>query len=127
MFFKNSLALIACIAVFSLTSCKSDTESSTSSATEVPATTTTTEPQSDQLPPDNSAGVNADPNSQPVQVTTPSGNTQPVQIQTTQPVQMQNSQPAGGMAKKYPNSGQINPPHGQPGHTCDVKVGEVIP
>lgn len=25
------------------------------------------------------------------------------------------------------NSGKINPPHGQPGHRCDISVGQPLP
>lgn len=67
--------------------------------------------------------------SQPEQVIQATENTE-VQVQAPQApaapstapiIQQQNTQTAPGF------SGKPNPPHGQPGHRCDLQVGAILP
>ena len=60
-------------------------------------------------------------------------NTEAVQVQPAQPTnagpfmqQPQQQTPATGQTA--PGwSGKPNPPHGQPGHRCDIQVGAILP
>lgn len=47
---------------------------------------------------------------------------------TVTPTTIAQPQAAAPAANASPaSSGRINPPHGQPGHSCDVKVGDPLP
>lgn len=42
---------------------------------------------------------------------------------TAQPATQGTSQPTTITAAPAPTAGAVNPPHGQPGHNCDIAVG----
>lgn len=111
---KKIILAAACIA-FVFASCSDDKKTETNNTTN---TANTQAPAPNQAPAGQQTVTTAP-------TTTEGGNVnvQPQQANAPQ-VQMQNAAPDGGQA---PKSGTINPPHGQPGHTCAVPVGQPIP
>lgn len=104
--------ILAAACVIALASCSDDKKTTDASSTTPPTATT---PAPGTPAPGTTQTVSTVPANG--QVTTPQGQTAPN-------VQMQNAPADGGQA---PKSGSINPPHGQPGHTCAVPVGQPIP
>lgn len=49
------------------------------------------------------------------------------QLQSVSPRQNTTQQPGKATAQPGKASGNINPPHGQPGHRCDIAVGAPLP
>jgi hypothetical protein len=74
----------------------------------------------------NSAPMTTQPQMTPAAKPAPSGQSQPISIQPTQqptPTIQTIKPPVNGSGA---TSG-INPPHGEPGHRCDVEVGAPLP
>lgn len=105
-------------AMMALTACKNDAP-----ATETtPVTEPAPAPATDMSAPAENPGVNlSSPSSDAnAPVSAPAGQGAPIQIQPATSTPPPASAPMGG-------SGKVNPPHGQPGHTCDLPVGAPLP
>lgn len=79
----------------------------------------------DPLPFNNASTTTATPVAKTTTSVTPQLN-QPTP-NTTPAVQQQPQQPATTGVTAPGFSGKPNPAHGQPGHRCDIKVGEILP
>lgn len=116
--------LIAGAFVFGVTSCKNEKENTAATETPVEATPISTESTNTSQevalnPPHGQPGHRCDiPVGQPL---TSGGNnfgSTPQNVQLTTPLMQENNQQG---------QGNINPPHGQPGHRCDIPVGQPLP
>jgi len=76
--------------------------------------------------PFNNASTTATPVAKTTTSVTPSLN-QPTPNTTPATIQQQPQQPATTGVTAPGFSGKPNPAHGQPGHRCDIKVGEILP
>lgn len=118
-------------------------EQSSSAVTETPASQDTSEGSTQVRlnPPHGEPGhrceipvgapLNSEPRSSTPQVTTsqPSNSSPNITNNPTAPTienaqKLNSSQPRNTSTQ---NSGKINPPHGQPGHRCDIPVGSPLP
>lgn len=138
----KSLILSFAIMVPLLFSCKEEKETAATETNTAPTELSVEQKQQmlNQVAPASSTSSSAQgvtlnpPHGQPghrcdVEVGAPlnaaAGNSNPI-LQS--PIQMENASPVKSNPIPTSNSGavKINPPHGQPGHRCDVKVGDPL-